>query len=154
LRQIPARDVERIELLYPGTPGIDMGGYPVLANVIRRRGAGREWAIEAGAVAGDGWAAPSLRIEHGRRWGERALDVSLRSLPELDDDSGHGRIATDSSSNSNSDAGTERARWDVRKTQRKQDAEANWRQSLAGGRLSLNLAARGETANATSALSG
>ena len=99
-------------------------------------------------VGGDGWVAPLLRVEHGRRWGERAMDVSVRSTPELDDDSGHGRILTE--------AGDEqaRARWDVRKTKRKQEAEANWRQPLAGGRLSLNLAARGEVATSASLLAG
>lgn len=148
LKQIAAREVDRIELVYPGTPGIDMGGYPVLANVVRRHDGGSEWAVEGGAVAGDGWGAPLLRVEHGRRWGDRALDLSLQSVPELDDDSGHGRIDT------TSDREVETSRWNVRKRQRKQEAEANWRQPLAGGRLSLNLAARGETADTGSTLAG
>ena len=148
LKQISAREVERIELLYPGTPGIDMGGYPVLANVVRRRNAGREWALESGVVAGDGWAAPLLLAEHGRRWGEHVLNLSLRSVPELDDDSGRGRI------DKAADGGAESSRWNVRKHQRKQDAEANWRQPLTGGTLSLNLAERGEVADTGSAVSG
>lgn len=136
LKQIPARSVERIELVYPGTPGIDMGGYPVLANVVLRHDASSEWAIEAGGIAGtDGWHAAKAQLDYGRRWGERRLDLAFKSTPELDDDSGHGHIDSDD----------ERADWNVRVDKRKQDMEAGWRQPLAGGKLSLDAASRGET---------
>src|SRR3546814_5610390 len=41
LKRIPAHAVERIELIHDGAPGIDMGGYAVLANVVRRSEASR-----------------------------------------------------------------------------------------------------------------
>lgn len=139
LKQIPARSVERIELVYPGAPGIDMGGYPVLANVVLRRDASSEWTVEAGAMAGAaGWHAAQAQVDYGRRWGERRLDLAFKSSPELDDDSGHGRI------DGNDDEGPNGADWDVRKDKRKQDVEAGWRQPLAGGKLSLDAASRGE----------
>lgn len=149
LQQIAARSVERIELVYSGTPGIDMGGYPVLANVVLRRDASTEWAVEAGGVAStDGWNAAQAQLEYGRRWGERAFDLSLKSRPELDDDSGAGRIETENES------GTVQSTWDVRTVMRKLDAETNWRQPLAGGHLSLNLAARGESARSSERITG
>jgi outer membrane receptor protein involved in Fe transport len=36
LARIPAGSVERIELLRPGVAGVDMQGYPLLANVVRK----------------------------------------------------------------------------------------------------------------------
>ena len=36
LKRIPAGGVERIELMRPGTAGIDMQGYPLIANVVRK----------------------------------------------------------------------------------------------------------------------
>ena len=39
LRRIPAANVERIELIRGGAPGIDMRGQSVVANVVRRAGA-------------------------------------------------------------------------------------------------------------------
>lgn len=142
LKQIPARSVARIDLVYPGTPGIDMGGYPVLANVVLRHDASSEWTIEAGAMTGtDGWQAAQARLDYGHRWGDRRLDLGFRSSPELDDDSGHGRI------DSVDGGGRERSAWDVRKDKRKQDLEAGWRQPLAGGKLSLDASARTETSD-------
>lgn len=140
LKRIPARAVERIELIYASRPGIDMGGYPVLANIVRRKDASVEWAVEAGAVAStDGWAAPQAELEYGRRWEDRALDLSFKYAPELDDDSGRGRITTRAEGEPD-----EVQELDTRTTQRKREASGSWRQPLAGGRLSLTAAARGE----------
>ena len=85
------------------------------------------------------WAEPQAEVEYGRRWDERALDLSFNYSPKLDDDSGRGHITTH--------AAGEPERTDVldtRADKRKVEASANWRQPLAGGRLTLTAARRGE----------
>lgn len=151
LRRIPARAVERIELIHAGTPGVDMGGYPVLANIIRHQDASTEWAVQAGAVAStDGWAEPQAQLEYGRRWQDRALDLSFKYEPELDDDSGRGGIVT----RSVDDPAGERVDWDTRTVQRNSEAGASWRQPFAAGRLTLTAAVRGEDTRTRSRLDG
>src|SRR3546814_18274255 len=69
LKRIPAHAVERIELIHAGAPGIDMGGYAVLANVVRRSEASTPWAAEEGLYA-------SPAGEHGREEGrERVCQI-------------------------------------------------------------------------------
>ncbi|HEY0182729.1 MAG TPA: TonB-dependent receptor, partial [Rhodopila sp.] len=71
---------------------------------------------------------------------ERALDLALKIEPSLDDDSGHGTIRTFAPD------GTplESSRLDTRTTQNNGEATASWRQSLAGGHLTLTASARNE----------
>lgn len=141
LERIPADSVERIELLRDGAAGIDMGGHRVLANVVRRRDAAVEAAVEFGGVAStDGWTAPQGQLEYTRRRGERVLDLALEIDPELDDDSGHGTIRTTAPDGSLLDDNL----LDTRTIKRKHDASAGWRQPFAGGQLALNAALRGE----------
>jgi hypothetical protein len=143
LKRIPASAVERIELIRGGVPGIDMAGSALLANVVRRHEATSQSAIEAGVLAAaDGWMAPKGQWEYGRRWDGHALELAAKLDPELDDDTGRGHIDTLAPD------GTlqQRERWDTRTIKKKGEASASWRQPLAGGQLSLNLAARGERA--------
>lgn len=141
LERIPADSVERIELLRDGTAGIDMGGHPVLANVVRQRDAAVEAAVELGGVAStDGWMAPKGQLEYTRRRADRVLDLALDIDPELDDDSGDGTIRTTAPDGTLLDD----SRLDTRTVKRKYDASAGWRQPFAGGQLALNAALRGE----------
>ena len=95
LKRIPASAVERIDLLRTGAAGVDLAGFPVVANVVRRRSATSQAAVESGAVAAtDGWAAVPLEVEYGRQDGERGLELALSVAPELDDDTGSGHILT------------------------------------------------------------
>ena len=143
LKRIPASAVERIELIRGGVPGIDMSGYALLANVVRRHEATSQSAIEAGLLAAtDGWLAPQGQWEYGRRWDGHALDLALKLDPELDDDSGRGHIDTFSPGG----ARQQRERLDTRTIKNKGEASASWRQPLAGGQLSLTAAGRGERA--------
>jgi outer membrane receptor protein involved in Fe transport len=143
LKRIPAGAVERIELIRGGVPGIDMAGYALLANVVRRHEATSQTAIEAGLLAAtDGWRAPQGQWEYGRRWDGHTLDLAVKLDPELDDDTGRGHIDTFAPDGTRQ----QRERLDTRTTKNKGEASANWRQPLAGGQLSLNLAARGERA--------
>lgn len=141
LERIPADSVERIELLRHGAAMTDMGGYPVLANVVRRRDAAVEAAVEFGGIAStEGWTAPQGQLEYTHRRGERTLDLALKIEPELDDDSGHGTIRTIAPDGTLlDDSGL-----DTRTIKLKHDASAGWRQPFAGGQLTLNAALRGE----------
>ncbi len=143
LKRIPAASVERIELIRSGASGMDLGGFAVLANVIRRRNATAESAVEFGGVAStEGWAAPMAQLEYGRRWDDRALDLALKFEPELDDDSGHGTIRSFDPEGRLAESAT----LDTRTIKRNSDASASWRQPLAGGHFTLTAAARGERA--------
>lgn len=143
LKRIPVASVERIELVRSGASGIDMAGHPVLANVIRRRDAVTETALEAGFVAStDGWIAPSAQLEYGRRREGRALDLALAFAPGLDDDSGRGRIRTFSPDG----ALIDERRTDTRAIKDEGEVSASWRKPVAGGRLTLTGAVRSERA--------
>lgn len=149
LKRIPVGAVERIELIRAGTPGIDMGGQSMLANIVRHRDASTEWAVQAGAIAStDGWLQPQAQLEYGRRWNDRALDLSFKREPELDDDSGEGSIVT------RSGATPEAAReaWRTRTGKREDEANVGWRQPFGPGRLTLTAALRGETKTTRSVL--
>lgn len=141
LKRVPAAAVERIELIRSGTPGIDMGGFALLANIVRRRDAITEAAIEGGVVAStDGWLAPQGQVEYGRRWDGRALDLAVKIEPSIDDDSGKGTIRTYSPGGDL----LESAALDTRTLQRNGEASASWRQPLAGGNFTLTAGARSE----------
>lgn len=141
LKRIRTASVERIELIRSGAAGIDMGGYAVLANVVRRREATTESALEAGMVAStDGWLAAQGQWEYGRRWEEQALDLALKLEPELDDDSGRGTISVFAPDGSL----LERSRLDTRTIKRNGEASAGWRRPFAGGRMTVTAALRGE----------
>jgi outer membrane receptor protein involved in Fe transport len=143
LDRIPASAVERIELIRGGAPGVDMGGYAVLANVVRRREAVMEGAVTGGLLAStDGWIAPQAAGEFTRRSGERVLDLAFSLEPELDDDTGVGVIRS-------FDPGgllDEAVGLDTRTTKTKGEATASWRQPLLDGRLAATAAVRGEAA--------
>lgn len=72
LQSIPAAQVERIDLIRGGAPGIDMQGRPVVVNVIQKAPA----ATLTGAVVpsawffGDGRILPGIRLEATRRVSE------------------------------------------------------------------------------------
>ena len=143
LKRIPAASVERIELIRSGAAGIDMGGFALLANVVRKRDATTESAMELGGIAStDGWVAPLAQLEYGRRWDSRALDLALKYEPELDDDSGRGTVRDFDPHG----ALLESSALDIRSIKRNSEASASWRQPLAGGRFTLTAAARGERA--------
>lgn len=142
LLRIPAAGVERIELIRSGGNGVDMAGYPVLANVVRRRASAPDWAIEAGVlVSTDGWIQPGLKAEYARRWGETALELSFRAEPELDDDSGTGRIVETTAEGTLVEASA----LDTFVTQREIEAAAVFRHPLGGGQLTTSAALRSES---------
>jgi outer membrane receptor protein involved in Fe transport len=151
LQRIPSASVERIELIRGGVAGIDMAGYAVLANVVRRREATTEAAIEGGMMAStDGWRSPLGQLEYGRRRDDHVLDLAAKFAPELDDDSGHGTIRSTAPDSSL----IEQSRLDTRTTKNKGEVSGSWRQPLAGGRLTLNAAARNERDHIDTSIAG
>lgn len=136
LRRIPASQVERVELIRGGAPGIDMQGKPVLANVIRKKGAGGLRGVYAVANnhLSDGRNMHGMRLELSGNLGEREWETSARYGYGNDDGGDHGpqfRIGP----------GGEILRRSI--VQNESDGlqktlTAAYRQPLAGGRLGLN----------------
>ncbi|MDQ2702890.1 MAG: TonB-dependent receptor, partial [Pseudomonadota bacterium] len=148
LQRIPASAVERIELIRSGTPGVDMGGYAVLANIVLRHEAQTTSTIETGLVAStDGWSALQAELQYTRRRDDRRLELAFAQEPELDDDTGDGTILV-------REAGAADATldWSTRTTKRKRSATAAWQQPFAAGELALNAALRSERAHVNTAI--
>jgi len=96
LRRIAASQVERIDVIRGGAPGIDMQGKTVIANVIRRKVGGIH-GVAAVAITPvlNGYRAPmQMRLEAngddsvGRHW-----EASFRPAGYIDDGSGDGRLS-------------------------------------------------------------
>jgi len=94
LRRIPAASVLRIELVRGGTASAAMGGYNLVANVVRRTAAS---ATSASLVAGLTGAdrigpKPDFRAEISRSSGSRRIEAAAALETDIDDDSGSGAI--------------------------------------------------------------
>ena len=91
LTRIPASQVDHIDVIRGGAPGVDMQGRTVLANVVRRKGAGSTTVIAlANTFVYDGRLLPDGRFEYSRKWSGKSLELSL--VPSLfwDDGAGDG----------------------------------------------------------------
>jgi len=97
LQRIPASQVDHIDLIRGGAPGIDMQGRTVLANVVRRSGDSSTGVASAAAsFFPDGRSAPALRLETTRKWDGRTLELSFFPSFFVDDGAGDGpRVRTD-----------------------------------------------------------
>lgn len=92
LRRIPAEQVERIDVIRGGAPGIDMQGRTVMANVVRKTSTGLSGALAESNVLNlqDGRYVPFERFEFARRSGGTTLEGSLNGGEDLDDGEGPG----------------------------------------------------------------
>lgn len=101
LRRIPASQVERIEVIRGGAPGIDMQGKTVLANIVRQKGDAVTGLIAvANTFVYDGRQAPALRLEGARRGNGRTLEGSFIVAGFYDDGAGDGpRVRYDADGN-------------------------------------------------------
>jgi outer membrane receptor protein involved in Fe transport len=99
LTRIPVSQVERIEIIRGGAPGIDMQGKTVLANVVRKKEAAVTGVIAASAThLDDGRMLGGFRLEGARRNGDKNLEGSLVIGGGLDDGAGDGpRVLRDAS---------------------------------------------------------
>ncbi len=91
VRRIPAGQVERVDLIRGGAPGIDMAGKPVVVNIVRRAGAGTS-SLQAFAfqLTGDGRFHPALRLETSRRAPGRSFEASMLLFAGEPDNAGEG----------------------------------------------------------------
>lgn len=93
LKRIPARAVERIELTRSSAAGVDMQGFAVLANVIRKRGGGSQLTgrLEVGyADFRHGYSEPRIAGEVQLQRAEQVIDLQAARYREMDDKRGFG----------------------------------------------------------------
>ncbi len=92
LQRIPISQVDHIDVIRGGAPGIDMQGKTVLANVVRKKNSGFHGliALADGLVYLDGRNGPSIRLEASGGQDGRAWEVSARRGFGLDDGTGDG----------------------------------------------------------------
>lgn len=135
LRRIPAGQVERIDLIRGGAPGIDMQGKAVIANVIRKSGGGfRGLLAVANHHLWDDRNMHAMRLETSGGDGVRTWEATARYGYGNDDGGDDGpqvRIAPD---------GTITRRSIVNKESDglQQTLTAGYSQPLFGGRIALN----------------
>jgi outer membrane receptor protein involved in Fe transport len=97
LNRIPAADVDRIELIRGGAPGIDMQGRSVMANVIRKTAESTRIVVDAtDNIFLDGHTIPSLSVEFTQHTGDSTYELALQRFAGFDDSVGLGhRTFTD-----------------------------------------------------------
>ncbi|HYF22581.1 MAG TPA: TonB-dependent receptor [Caulobacteraceae bacterium] len=93
LARIPASQVERIDLIRGGAPGIDMQGRTVVANVIRKRQDNFQQTVSASGhfFTETGRILPGWRYEVSKRSGDRLFDAAITRGVGMDDSVGHGK---------------------------------------------------------------
>jgi hypothetical protein len=91
LQRIPASDVERIELIRGGAPGIDMQGQTVVANVIRKKEASTQWVLDVtDNVFKDGHTVPGANLNFTEHTGASTFEASVTRYNSYDDSVGWG----------------------------------------------------------------
>lgn len=134
LRRIQARDVERIDIIRGGAPGIDMQGKTVIANIILKKNRGGSWLLAvANAIHQDGRTQPAFRFEGSAPVGPGTFNWSNLFYVGIDDGAGEGvQRSVDS-------AGlVTRTAWDETGTGHGYDLKAGWKSPLFGGRVAVN----------------
>jgi outer membrane receptor protein involved in Fe transport len=134
LRRIQASQVDRVEIIVGGAPGIDMQGKNVVANVVLRADAkGSTLLAVASSFQQDGRTTPAMRFEGSRQYGVNAFDWSLLSYRYVDDGAGEGPRVVRRADGSVSPSWLDETGGGDGLT-----AKANLKRPLLGGRLSLN----------------
>src|SRR6185312_1122105 len=89
LRRLPADDVERIDVIRGGAPGIDMQGRTVVANIIRRNANSTKVVatLENRFFVEGRTLVPFDAVDFTHRAGERTYEASLAAIPFYDDSS-------------------------------------------------------------------
>ena len=92
LRRIPAGQVERIDVIRGGAPGIDMQGKTVLANVVRKKTGGTRLLVaHSQNHSNDGRTMGAFRVEaNGDLSGGRKWEVGTFAGKGMDDGAGDG----------------------------------------------------------------
>ena len=93
LGRTPVTQVERIELIRGGAPGIDMQGYSVVVNVITRTQSSREHILTGTAFLFEGGQdAANGSYQFTARDGERVMGFTLSDGVSVNDSNGVGRV--------------------------------------------------------------
>ncbi len=91
LTRIPAGNVERVELIRGGAPGIDMQGQTVVANVIRKKADSTTLVATAeDLIFTDGHMVPYGALEFTEHTGDSTYEASAAALQNYDDSVGKG----------------------------------------------------------------
>ena len=92
LQRIPANDVDHIEVIRGGAPGIDMQGQTVIANVIRKKTDSTQIVatIADNLFLVDGHTVPNASLEFTRHSGGSTFEASLQRYGSFDDSVGNG----------------------------------------------------------------
>ena len=81
LRRIPAGQVDHIDVIRGGAPGIDMQGQTVIANVVRKKGGGMQGvaSVSNNTVFKDGRNVQGVRLEFTKRDDGRSFEAALNT---------------------------------------------------------------------------
>ncbi len=93
LSRTPASQVERIELIRGGAPGVDMQGFPLVVNVVTKSEATMQHVLSANAFLFDG--SPDLygfQYQVTARDGDRNWSLSLNDGVSMSDSFGPGTV--------------------------------------------------------------
>lgn len=91
LQRIPAADVDHIELIRGGAPGVDMQGRTVLVNVVRKKEDSTRIVAQAeNTIFVDGHMIPSGSLEFTRHSGPVTYEASASLFANYDDSVGKG----------------------------------------------------------------
>jgi len=135
LRRIPASQVERIDVIRGGAPGIDMQGKTVLANIVRKNGASVTGLISiVNDFIYDGRNSPGIRLEGARRADGKSLEGSLVAASFHDDGAGDGPLVQRDASGALVDEGQMRAEGDGQQIV----GTTAYSAPLAGGKFRVN----------------
>ncbi len=102
LARIPIDQVERIDLIRGGAPGIDMQGQTVVVNVIRKKGDTFQQVLSLRSFlfSDTGKTIPGWNYQATRRSGDHQFDLSMGRGISMDDSVGNGwRTTTDAAGN-------------------------------------------------------
>jgi len=92
LLRIPASDVDHVELIRGGAPGIDMQGQTVVVNIVRKKNDSTQIVATAeDTIFEDGHMAPYASLEFTRHSGPRLYEGSVSIVNNWDDSTGIGR---------------------------------------------------------------
>ena len=94
LSRTPARQVERIELIRGGAPGIDMQGFSVVVNVILKKETSRQSILTWNTTQfeGSGQDLYGGSYQFTARSGDRSWGVTLSDGVSMSDSNGPGRL--------------------------------------------------------------
>ncbi len=92
LQRIPAADVDRIELIRGGAPGIDMHGKTVVANVILKTSDSTEIVtqVDDNYWLNDHHTVPSASVQFTQHSGSSTYEASISRIGNYDDSVGKG----------------------------------------------------------------